>query len=587
MLAFPPTGLSVADRNQHSDAPVKARHGLVIDLFAGGGGASTGIERAIGRPVDIAINHNAEALALHAVNHPHTKHYCANLYEVDPHEVVNGRSVDILWASPDCRHFSRAKGAKPVSPKVRSLAWVVVKWAKAARPNEIYLENVPEFSGWGPLDKAGLPIKSRKGETFRLWIAALRSLGYVVDTNVLIASDLGAPTIRKRFFLVARRDGLAISWPQPTHGDPVRTKNLKPWRTAADCVDFSIPCPSIFERKKPLADATLRRIVRGVYKFAINSRNPFVVIFPFDRDGQSIAEPLPTITAGSHLSWQGGSGHAIGLCVPTLVQTGYGERAGQHPRAPGIDKPLGTVVAGGTKHAVVAAFLSTYYGTKSETETRGSGMDEPIHTQTTENRHAAVTCVLKNYGGVTGIPMTVPTGTVTSIDHHSLLTMHIQRDMGQSVGHSCDSPLATIAAGGGGKCAVVASHVVKLRGDNIGHRMDEPVHTITAGGTHLGEVRALLEKYGPGLGDHDGLPVVMVHGQPHVIVDIGLRMFQPRELFRAQGFEDSYVIDVGADGKALTKDAQVRLCGNSVPPPCAEAVVACNHVGCCELQMVA
>ena len=561
--------------------------GLVIDLFAGGGGASTGIERAIGRPVDIAINHNAAALALHARNHPQTKHYCADLFEVDPNEVTQGRPVDILWASPDCRHFSRAKGAKPVSPKVRSLAWVVVKWAKAAKPNELYLENVPEFCGWGPLDKDGLPIKSRKGETYQLWIAALRALGYVVETNVLVASDFGAPTIRKRFFLVARRDAIPISWPQLTHGDPARKSGLLPWRTAADCIDFNLPCPSIFERKRPLAEATLRRIVRGVYKFAINTGNPFVVVFRFDRDGQSITEPLPTITAGSHQSRPGGSGHALGLCVPTLVQTGYGERAGQQPRAPGVDKPLGTVVAGGTKHAVVAAFLSTYYGTKSDTETRGSRMDEPIHTQTTENRHAAVACVLKHYGGVTGIPMTEPTGTVTSIDHHSLLTMHIQRDMGQSVGHSCDQPVGAVTAGGGGKCAVVASHVIKLRGDNIGHRVDEPIHTITAGGTHLGEVRALLAKYGPTDSDPDALPIVMVHGQPHVIVDIGLRIFQPRELFRAQGFDDSYVIDVGADGVPFTKDTQVRLCGNSVPPPCAEAVVACNHVERSEMAMFA
>ena len=462
---------------------------LVVDLFAGGGGASTGIEQAIGRPVDIAVNHDREAISLHTANHPQTRHFCSDVFEVDPLAVTEGQPVGLLWASPDCKHFSKAKGGKPVSKKIRSLAWVVVKWAKLAKPRVICLENVEEFQTWGPLGKDQRPCPERKGQTFQRWVAQLRGLGYKVEWRELRACDFGAPTIRKRLFLVARRDGLPIIWPQPTHAKPdAKGKvpaGMKPWRTAADCIDWSIPAPSIFERTKPLADATCRRIAKGIVRYVMEAEQPFIV---------------PDVAA-------------------TLIQTGYGERPGQAPRVPGLDKPLGTVVAG-QKHALVQAFLA------------------------------------KHYTGVVGHELSKPTGTVTTADHHSIVT----------------------------------SHMVKLRGQNVGAATDEPVHTISAQGTHHGEVRAFLVKYYGSDKDGQELPdplhtiptrdrfgLVMVKGEPYAIVDIGLRMLTPRELYRAQGFPDGYRIDTGAAGEPITKTAQVRMCGNSVCPPLSRALVDANY----------
>lgn len=501
---------------------------LVVDLFAGGGGASTGIEQAIGRAVDVAINHDPEAISLHQANHPQTMHYCSDVFEVDPVAVTHGQPVGLLWASPDCKHFSKAKGGKPVSKKIRSLAWVVVKWAKAVQPRIICLENVEEFQTWGPLGANQKPCPRRKGKTFQQWVGSLRNLGYKVEWKELRACDYGAPTIRKRLFLVARRDGLPIEWPAATHGDPKRpetkARGLKPWRTAAECIDWSLPTPSIFERERPLADATLRRIARGIVKYVIEAQEPFVVSLAHGEESpsgvkrwgsgvRSLRDPLQTVLA---------SGNGAALCVPTLVQCGYGEREGQAPRVPGLDNPLGTVVAGGSKHALVSAFLA------------------------------------KHYGGVIGTSLDKPISTVTSVDHHS----------------------------------VVAAYVSKMRGDNVGHGADEPLHTISAGGTHHAAVAALLVKYygnerdGVELSDpmhtiptrdRFGLVTVQIGGEPYVITDIGMRMLQPHELYVAQGFPANYRIDKCADGKPLTKTAQVRMCGNSVCPPMARLVVAANY----------
>ena len=322
---------------------------LVIDLFAGGGGASTGIEQAIGRHVDIAVNHDPAAVSLHQANHPQTEHFVSDVFEVDPLAVTDGRRVGLLWASPDCKHFSKAKGGKPVSKRVRGLAWVVVKWAKLTRPRIICLENVEEFQTWGPLAADGRPCPERKGKTFARWVGQLRSLGYVVEWRELRACDYGAPTIRKRLFLVARCDGQPIVWPEPTHAaKPAMGSGLKLWRTAADCIDWSLPCPSIFERERPLADATLRRIAHGVMRYVVNSAKPFIA-----RIGQtggngaysnSIGSPLTTITTkAEHL-----------LVSPSLATIGYGEREGQAPRVQDIGAPLGTIV-GANKHALVAA----------------------------------------------------------------------------------------------------------------------------------------------------------------------------------------------------------------------------------------
>lgn len=523
---------------------------LVVDLFAGGGGASTGIEQAIGRPGDIAVNHDPEAVALHTVNHPQTQHYVSDVFEISPLVATRGQPVGLLWASPDCKHFSKAKGGKPVSKRIRGLAWVVVKWAKAVRPRVIILENVEEFQTWGPLTEDGMPCPKHKGETFQLWRSQLQALGYRIESRELRACDYGTPTIRKRFFMVARCDGLPIAWPEQSHFQRP-AKGQKSWRTAAEIIDWSIPCPSIFERSKPLADATCRRIAKGIMRYVVQSADPFIVTNTTGHPGARINEPLRTVTTGGH--------HA--LVMPTLIQTGYGERPGQSPRVPGLDKPLGTIV-GTQKHALVAAFLA------------------------------------KHYTGVVGSDMRDPIGTVTSVDHHSLITanlIHMGHGEGKAGGkrfshgiRDVEQPLNTVTASGC-PAGLVTSHLVKLRNNQFGQGVDEPIPTLTAGGGHVGEVRAFLLKYygtdqDPQLGEplhtvttKDRFGLVTVHGIDYQIVDIGLRMLTPRELYRAQGFPDSYIIDRTADGSPITKTAQVRMCGNSVCPPLAQAIVAANY----------
>lgn len=485
---------------------------LVVDLFAGGGGASTGIEQAIGRPVDIAVNHDPEAVSLHTANHPQTRHFCSDVFEVDPLTVTEGQPVGLLWASPDCKHFSKAKGGKPVSKKIRGLAWVVIKWAKLTKPRVICLENVEEFQTWGPLGPNNRPCPERKGLTFQRWKKQLENLGYKVEHRELRACDYGAPTIRKRLFLVARCDGLPIVWPTPTHAKPdAKGKvpaGMKPWRTAADCIDWSIPAPSIFERDKPLADATCRRIAKGIMRYVVEAEQPFIV---------------PGVAA-------------------TLVQTGYGERPGQAPRVPGLDKPLGTVVAG-QKHALVQAFL-----TKFRASSVGTAADEPVHTVTAG-----------------GTPKRPSTGNTMGLVTANLIHM----------GH-----------GEGKEGGKRWSHGIR--------DVKDPLNTITAQGAAAGVVHSFLVKYYSEGGQDaactdpmhtiptkDRMGLVMVRGEPYAIVDIGLRMLTPRELYRAQGFPDSYVIDTGAAGEPITKTAQVRMCGNSVCPPLSHALVKANY---CERQ---
>lgn len=560
---------------------------LVVDLFAGGGGASTGIEQAIGRHPDVAVNHDAEAISLHTANHPQTRHFCSDVFEVDPITVTDGQPVGLLWASPDCKHFSKAKGGKPVSKKIRSLAWVVVKWAKAVRPRVICLENVEEFQTWGPLADDGRPCPQRKGQTFALWKKQLQNLGYQVEHRELRACDYGAPTIRKRLFLVARCDGQPIAWPSPTHAQPdARGKvpaGMKPWRTAADCIDWTVPAPSIFERSKPLADATCRRIAKGIVRYVYEAAQPFVAPFAAEnhheqqehaavrnpngripaglrtgervRHHNSAGSHRPRTSAASTASVSAGTNPAATSAsfIPTLIQTGYGERPGQQPRVPGLEKPLGTVVAG-QKHALVSAFLA------------------------------------KHYTGVVGSSLAAPMGTATTVDHHSLITAHMVTIDNQSSagGHSAaTAPLKTTVTEN--RHALVTSHMVKLRGDNVGAPATDPLHTISAQGTHHGEVRAFLVKYygtnqDPVMREplhtittKDRFGLVLVHGEPYAIVDIGLRMLTPRELYRAQGFPESYRIDRGTAGEPITKTAQVRMCGNSVCPPLARALVAANY----------
>lgn len=526
---------------------------LIVDLFAGGGGASCGIFRATGRHPNIAINHDAVAVAMHAANHPETIHYQQDVWSILPRQATRGEPVGLLWASPDCTHFSRAKGGPPIRDvKRRDLAWVIVRWAEEVRPRLIMLENVEEFRTWGPLDENSKIIASQRGATFRSWVKRLRRLGYTVESQCLRACDYGAPTSRKRLFMIARCDGHPIIWPAPTHGDPntfeVKSGELTPWRTAAEVIDWSIPCPSIFGRKRPLAENTLKRIAEGIKRYVIESADPFIV---------------------------------------------------------------------------------TYYGPKRDGEFRGRGMDEPLATQSTENRFGLVTPHLVNltHGGrIEDIQR--PIGTITGAHRgeKAAIIPHLQRQFGQSVGSSADDPIGTITAGFGGKTALVTAFMAQHNGGVVGHEMMEPISTITHRGTqqqvvtsslikfkgtskagqslndplhtvqtgqHYGQVCAYLMKYfgtggqWSGCGDplhtvtsrdRMSLITVIIAGEPYVIADIGMRMLSPRELFRAQGFGDEYTIDIDVNGKTITKQDQVRLCGNSVCPPIAEALVKANLV---------
>lgn len=643
---------------------------IIVDNFAGGGGASTGIELAIGRSVDIAINHDLNAVAMHTTNHPDTLHYCESVFDVDPATATAGKPVGLAWFSPDCRHFSKAKGSKPVEKEIRGLAWIVIRWALSVRPRVMMLENVEEFKTWGPLLAGEMrPDPARAGETFEAFCGMLscgipayhpalaeccefldilpdsqqaqqliNGLGYNVDYREMRACDYGAPTIRKRFFMVMRCDGVPVRWPAATHGDPkspaVQVGSLAPWRTAAECIDWSISAPSIFGRKKQLAENTLKRIARGIQRFVLDNPTPFIVKcnhtttkgkydcfrgqsleeplqtitkthgyaiavphltkFRTGATGQPVTEPVPTVTAGTSRR-PGGNGHALGLveaaltpflagnggseyqakprpldkpahtilkqpraCVvapviarqfgasvghradepsatitaggggksqlvtPTLIQMGYGERPGQAPRVLQLEKPLGTITAGGGKFAMVAANMVKHFG--GNYTGAGVALDEPIH-------------------------------TVTTTDHHALVT----------------------------------SSIIKMRGTNTGQPTDTPLQTVTAGGQHFGEVKTTLanegyDEYRAQLTadflreycGEDCTGLVTVDGITYRIVDIGMRMLQPHELYRAQGFPEWYIIDRDYRGVKYAKDKQVARCGNAVPPPFAEALVRAN-----------
>ncbi|MFM0826857.1 DNA cytosine methyltransferase [Klebsiella oxytoca] len=687
---------------------------IIVDNFAGGGGASTGIELATGRCVDIAINHDPNAVAMHTTNHPDTLHYCESVYSVRPKVATAGRPVGLAWLSPDCRHFSKAKGAKPVEKAIRGLAWIALRWGLDVEPRVMILENVGEFKTWGPLLAAEMrPDPERVGETFQAFVSMLttgispehpalvecceflnipldsedaarlvKGLGYVVEFRELRACDYGAPTIRKRFFMVMRRDGQPIVWPEATHGDPksaaVQSGKIAPWRTAAECIDWSIPAPSIFERKKPLAENTLKRIARGIQRFVIDSDKPFIVKcnhtttrgkydcfrgqslddplqtitkthgfavavphltkFRTGATGQPVTEPVPTVTAGTSAR-PGGNGHALGiveaalapflagsggseyqakprplyksahtilqesracliapliarqfgasighradepsatitaggggksqLVVPTLIQMGYGERPGQEPRVLQLNNPLGTVTAGGNKFATVSAFLAKHYG--GNYTGAGVGLDEPAHSVTTVDHHALVTAQIVGVGGRAG----------------------------QSRPRDVSEPLQTMTTKA--DAAIVSSHLVKLRGTcRDGQRADEPMPTITAGGQHVGEVKTTLavEVYDEERAQQvlaflkeycgtDSTGLVDIDGVTYRIVDIGMRMLQPRELYRAQGFPEWYIIDRDYRGVKYAKDKQVARCGNAVPPPFAEALVRANLPEMCQLK---
>jgi DNA (cytosine-5)-methyltransferase 1 len=660
---------------------------LVIDLFAGGGGASTGIEQAIGRPVDIAINHNLEAVAMHLANHPQTKHYVEDVFDVDPVAVVDGRPVGMLWASPDCKHFSKAKGGKPVSKKIRGLAWVVIKWAKLVRPRVIFLENVEEFQTWGPLDENNMPCPRRKGRTFARWKKSLENLGYKVHYQEDRACDLGTPTIRKRLFLVARCDGEPIVVPKYTHAAPdsllVKSRKAKPYRTAAECILWDQPAPSIFERTRELADATKRRIAKGIMRYVVNADQPFIV--PLTHQGgdrvESVGEPFKTITGAN----RGEKALIVSSIAPLIVETAHGEISptGVKRNGKGFHQataPYRTITATGSNASLVTAFLTEHANASTQRvmpadeplrtqvgEVKGGhfsmvtaallaqnnnhrgtvpsdgrpvdeamstvtasgaqqalvtatllgaggpeyggkpkAVDEPMGTLTTENHTAVATALLVGVGARAGQsrPRAIeePVATVTAKYDTALLTAHLTKFRANSTGSAIDEPVHTVTAnsfvkrpGGSAPIGLVTSNLIKLRGTSKGAQsVEEPLHTISSQGTHHAEVRAFLLKYygtdqDPKLTEplhtvttKDRFGLVTVKGQPYAIVDIGLRMLKPRELYRAQGFDDSYIIDWGVHPHTgekikLTGTASIRMCGNSVCPPMARAYVAANY----------
>jgi DNA (cytosine-5)-methyltransferase 1 len=596
---------------------------LIIDSFAGGGGASLGIAWATGRGPDIALNHDPIALSMHEKNHPSTLHVCEDAYRANLQRLVGRRKVGLLWASPDCRDFSRAKGDKPVSLRVRSLAWMVVTWAKTIKPDVIILENVREFEEWGPvvpmwrckacewkgtegqailkrkrrrcprcnsvrlvMTERWLRVPEKKGITFKRWRGRLKALGYVVQHKTLDAADFGAPTHRKRLFLVARRDGKPIVWPEHTHANPKRLDamplfdQLKPWRTAAECIDWNIPCPSIFERTKPLAEKTLRRIALGIKRYVLDNPQPFIVgaggptyggkprpvdqpmksltqenhsalVSPYlvpithagERRANSMQEPLPTVTTANRgemaviapiISRYNGQVDNESRCkdprepfstldtqprfavvAPTLIQTGYGERDGQAPRSLDLHKPLGAAVAGGAKHAVVAAYLA------------------------------------KHFGGMVGVPIEtpLPTTTVRGTQNQIVAANLVHLNHGEKTWNGVDEPLRTVTTGN--HAALVYSFLVKYFGTAIGANLLEPAPTVT-------------------VKDRFGLVTVTIDGELYVIADIGMRMLTPRELARAQGFPDTYIL------WPKSKTKQTAFIGNSVSPCAAAAMVRAN-----------
>lgn len=525
------------------NAQINLSDEITVDGFCGGGGWSTGFEFAIGRPVDIGINHDKYAIAMHKKNHPFTEHYNENIFEVDPYKATKGRPVGWAHFSPDCTHFSRAKGGTPVKKSIRGLAWVVTKWAGTVHPRIISMENVPEFMSWGSLcarrNKDGriyrmdgtlaekgtyvpyseqqlVPNKKKQGKTFKRFINVMKSFGYKCEWKILTASDYGAPTIRKRLFIIFRNDGKSIIFPNPTHGNPeseeVKSGKLLPWHTAAECINCDLECPSIFERKKPLAENTLRRIAKGIQKFVIENPNPFIIQVNHGGDnfrGQEVDKPMPTITAK----------HGFGIVAPTLIQY-HGEQSKNEVRGQILEKPLQTVDTA-NRYGLVTAFMSKYFG--GNYQGCGSSVDEPLH-------------------------------TITAVDHNALAAVHITQFNNHCIGQKVDEPLKTITCGEG-HFGEVRAFLIKYYSGESGQKVNEPLHTIRT---------------------KDCFGLVTIKGVDYAIVDIGLRMLTPRELYNAQGFPTDYEIETDCYGNKYPKTKQVARCGNSVPPPFATALARAN-----------
>lgn len=505
---------------------------LIIDNFAGGGGASTGIEIATGISVDIAINHDPEAIRMHKANHPNTKHYCESVWDVDPIKVCKGYTIGLAWFSPDCKHFSKAKGGKPKDKSIRGLAWVALRWAGTVRPRVIMLENVEEFKTWGPLNRSHRPIKAKQGTTFRRFVRQLEELGYTVEFKELVAADYGAPTMRKRFFMIARSDGQSIVWPESTHGpsdsEAVKAGLLQPYVGAYTQIDFNRPCPSIFDTAeeikekygiravRPLAPKTMERIARGLKKFVLDNAEPFII--QVNHSGaksnycNSMNEPLRVIT----------SKHGFGIVEPYMVQ--IGQTGFTNDRSKDIREPLTTIVSK-NEHCLISPTLIQYHSETAAGEVRGQTIEEPIMTVDSSNRYGLVTSFLsKFYKTGTGQDVREPLGTVT-------------------------------AAAGGGHFGEVRAFLVKYYGQGTGQTVTEPLDTIPT---------------------HDRFGLVTIEGIDYQIIDIGLRMLEPKELYGCQGFPGDYIIDRDYTGKAYSRTEQVKRCGNAVCPPIPAALVRAN-----------
>ena len=542
---------------------------IIVDNFAGGGGASTGIELATGRPVTIAINHDPAAILMHKTNHPYTEHLQASIWDVDPEKVCAGRPVGLAWFSPDCKHFSKAKGAALVDRNIRGLAWIVLRWAGTVKPRVIILENVEEFQTWGPVRK-GKPVKKKAGCTFQKWLGQLKDLGYTVEFRVLIAADYGAPTSRKRFVLIARCDGRPIVWPERTHAPAdnaeVKSGKYKPWRSAAEIIDLSLPCPSVFATKteiqeqygvkavRPLADNTMRRVIRGVDKFTIKSGKPFIVPTGYgERKGQAprvhdIEAPVPTVV---------GTGKE-NLCRPLLTPITVSNTTNSVGGS--AAEPVHTVTTAENQMLVSPSLIQ--YHTEQSENVRANGVETPLPTVDASNRYGLTTAHLVEYFS-TGRPLDVriPMHTVTSRDREALTAVHIAEFKGQDKGQSVDRPLRTITASIG-EFAEVQTRVVQ--------------YTPDADLKYWPEIRVLLNKHCGYSLSEDEVLLLNIRDTWYFISDIGLRMLTPRELYAAMGFPPDYIIDKDYKGNDYPKSQQVARCGNAVCPPMATAVVMAN-----------
>lgn len=567
---------------------------IIVDNFAGGGGASTGIELATGRRVAIAINHDPDAIRMHRTNHPYTEHLQASVWDVDPVAECRGRPVGLAWFSPDCKHFSKAKGAALVDRKIRGLAWITLRWAAKVRPRVIILENVEEFQTWGPV-RRGKPVKKLAGTTFQKFISQLEALGYTVEFRELVAADYGAPTSRKRFYLIARCDGQPIVWPKPTHSK-TGADGLPKWRSAAEIIDWSLPCPSVFASKaeimatyglkavRPLAKNTMRRIIRGVDKFTVRSGKPFIVQQKFQNAAQNIEKPLTTVTAvGAHelckpllapvtvTNTSNSVGATVGEPMNT-VRTGGG--GGQMLVTPFLSEcnhsggghiaPVGdaykTITARHTG-GIVAPSLIQYHTEQTES-VRASGLGAPINTVDASNRYG-LTCanLVEYYTGGRPLDITDAMHTVTSHDREAVVAAHVVKFKGDDLGHGMKEPMQTVTTSAGEFAECVAYMAKMHGGDNLGH---------------WPEIRALLNEFCGYTLAEDEVLLLEISGALYYIADIGLRMLSPRELYNAMGFPPDYIIDRDYEGNEYKKSAQVARCGNAVCPPMATALVRAN-----------